>query len=96
MSKVGNAVGKIAKAAINPLGAISNKKKMGGLRDNLRNKAAESAGKYVDNVTDVNKNLVKDVNNETKQYGQNTNAAGNWYIDAIQNYSNGYKDSLRG
>ena len=94
MSKVASKVGNIAKAAINPLGAISSKKKMGGLRDNLRDSTIEQTKNYLNNVKGANKKLVDDVKNETKQYGQNTNATGNRYMDAIQNYSNDYGKSL--
>lgn len=101
MSKVANKVGKIAKVAMNPLGAASkalgggsSNKKWGNLRDDLRDGTVNQTKNYLNNVKGVNNRLVDDVKNETKQYGQNTNATGNRYMDAIQNYSNDYGKSL--
>lgn len=69
--------------------------KWGSLRDALRNNTIGKTYSYLNNVAGVNNGLINDVDKETKQYGQNTNAAGNKYLDAIQNYSNNYNKNLQ-
>ena len=69
--------------------------KWGNVRDSLRNSTIGQSYKYLNRATDINKNLVNDVNKEAGQYGQGTNATGNKYLDAIQNYSNNYNKNLQ-